>query len=538
MKIKINNLFGKYNNELNLNNKCNIFIGENGIGKSTSIKIFNALFSLDFVDLKNYYFESIEIIDKSERINIDYKDLTLANEYLIKQFAGKDYDVYKNVRKDFEKFKKTNPEVDPGFLHSDDTEEKRLLEILKINYDFENFLNHIDSRLLYKILKFNKKILKNEKGLMAMESSNGSASYYLRYIEKQYKNAKINTEEGSYYIESKISDNYNIIKNKLNKLQYKNVLLIDMASDFEVINELDRKYAYNDIEKDSMDDKAKKLVEYNNQQSSIWEHKFDCRRKSEIYSKLSDKVFIERLKDNYRIKSGIGLEKNKIDFGYFLFNNIYDEKKQNEFKNDFYDFILNNINNLEDNKNYKISDISFNKMKYYISPLVDDNNIMGEKLNVEWKNEWYYEQGDDFQLLLKFCQEYKHKYINIEDERLVKLNNLFKKYFKNKEIVATPFGISISTKDLNNDIYFEELSSGERKIIILFTIAVFSDELIILLDEPESSLSVVWQEQLIPDILDNTNFKRLIIATQSPYVIESETLDEYIIPLIDGDINE
>lgn len=538
MKIKINNLFGKYNNELNLNNKCNIFIGENGIGKSTSIKIFNALFKLDFVDLKNYYFESIEIIDKNEIISIDYKDLALTDEYLIKQFAGEDYDVYKNVRKDFEDFKKNNPDVDPGFLHSEDSEQEKLLDILKINYDFENFLNHINSRLLYKILKFNKKILKNEKGLVAMESSNGSASYYLQYIEKQYKNAKINTEEGSYYIESKIGDKYNIIKNKLSKLQYKNVLLIDMASDFEVINELDRKYAYNDIEKDSMDDTAQKLVEYNNQQSSIWKHKFDFRRKSVIYSKLSDKVFIERLKDNYRIKSGIGLEKNKIDFGYFLFNNIYDEKKQNEFKNDFYDFILNNINNLEDNKNYKISNISFNKMKYYIAPLVDANNIMGEKLNEEWKIDWYFEQGDDFQLLLKFCQEYKNKYINIQDERLLKLNNLFKKYFKNKEIIATPFGISISTKDLNNDICFEELSSGERKIIILFTIAVFSDDLIILLDEPETSLSVVWQEQLIPDILDNTYFKRLIVATQSPYVIESETLDEYIIPLIDGDINE
>ena len=82
------------------------------------------------------------------------------------------------------------------------------------------------------------------------------------------------------------------------------------------------------------------------------------------------------------------------------------------------------------------------------------------------------------------------------------------------------------------------LSLGERKIIILFTIAVFSEELIVLLDEPEASLSIVWQEQLIMDIIENTNYKNLIVATQSPYVIENESLDEYIIPLIDGEYDE
>jgi len=76
-------------------------------------------------------------------------------------------------------------------------------------------LKHINTRLLYKILKFDKRILKNEKGIVETESSNGSASYYLRYIEKQYKNAKINANEGRYYIESKISKKYITIKNKL-----------------------------------------------------------------------------------------------------------------------------------------------------------------------------------------------------------------------------------------------------------------------------------------------------------------------------------
>ena len=67
---------------------------------------------------------------------------------------------------------------------------------------------------------------------------------------------------------------------------------------------------------------------------------------------------------------------------------------------------------------------------------------------------------------------------------------------------------------------------------------VFSKNQIILLDEPEASLSIVWQENLLKDIINNFDFNKIIVATQSPYIIESEDLDEYIIPLIDGEQNE
>ena len=43
MKIKINKIFGQYNNEINFDNRINIFIGENGIGKSTTISILQCL---------------------------------------------------------------------------------------------------------------------------------------------------------------------------------------------------------------------------------------------------------------------------------------------------------------------------------------------------------------------------------------------------------------------------------------------------------------------------------------------------------------
>ena len=61
-----------------------------------------------------------------------------------------------------------------------------------------------------------------------------------------------------------------------------------------------------------------------------------------------------------------------------------------------------------------------------------------------------------------------------------------------------------------NDISFCELSTGEQKIIILFLLSIFSDDLIILLDEPETSLSVVWQKELITDLEKNSKNLRKI----------------------------
>ena len=39
MKININGIYKKYNTSVDLDKKCTIFIGENGIGKSTTMKI-------------------------------------------------------------------------------------------------------------------------------------------------------------------------------------------------------------------------------------------------------------------------------------------------------------------------------------------------------------------------------------------------------------------------------------------------------------------------------------------------------------------
>ena len=62
MIIKIKGIFKKYNTEFDFSKKNTIYIGENGIGKSTSIKILNCILKLDFVSLLHYYFSEVEFV--------------------------------------------------------------------------------------------------------------------------------------------------------------------------------------------------------------------------------------------------------------------------------------------------------------------------------------------------------------------------------------------------------------------------------------------------------------------------------------------
>ena len=77
-----------------------------------------------------------------------------------------------------------------------------------------------------------------------------------------------------------------------------------------------------------------------------------------------------------------------------------------------------------------------------------------------------------------------------------------------------------------------KLSSGEKQIISLFAKIYLSDykSYIILFDEPELSLSMIWQKQLLPDILDSKKCNFLLAVTHSPFIFDNE-LDQYAVGL-------
>lgn len=76
-----------------------------------------------------------------------------------------------------------------------------------------------------------------------------------------------------------------------------------------------------------------------------------------------------------------------------------------------------------------------------------------------------------------------------------------------------------------------QLSSGEKQIVsILAKLYLHSGKNLILIDEPELSLSIDWQRRIIPDMLSSGSVAQLLAITHSPFIFENE-LDPFAGPI-------
>ena len=92
------------------------------------------------------------------------------------------------------------------------------------------------------------------------------------------------------------------------------------------------------------------------------------------------------------------------------------------------------------------------------------------------------------------------------------------------------FTISYRDKE-GSDVTPEQFSSGEKQIVALFAFLLFSKQPrgnVLIIDEPELSLSVVWQRRLLNDLLSTRRPEILVAATHSPFIFEKMDLDNVV----------
>ncbi len=86
--------------------------------------------------------------------------------------------------------------------------------------------------------------------------------------------------------------------------------------------------------------------------------------------------------------------------------------------------------------------------------------------------------------------------------------------------------LQVIVKDLftNNPIELEDLSSGEKQIISLMAHMYLdhTKKKIVLIDEPELSLSLEWQEHVLVDIVNSPSVTQMLAITHSPFVFNNE----------------
>ncbi len=126
---------------------------------------------------------------------------------------------------------------------------------------------------------------------------------------------------------------------------------------------------------------------------------------------------------------------------------------------------------------------------------------------------------DDFDIKYKEYDDFINKldmYTDIINDRL-----------SFKEIkISRKEGISVIDKENEKkDLNLSQLSSGEKQEIVLFYQLIFetSNNILLLIDEPEISLHITWQKRFMDDLMKIIQYKNMnvIVATHSPQIINN-----------------
>lgn len=115
------------------------------------------------------------------------------------------------------------------------------------------------------------------------------------------------------------------------------------------------------------------------------------------------------------------------------------------------------------------------------------------------------------------------------DKLFLPINNfldILNSFYKDtrKKIKMDTVGHLLVEKPNGKNSLVDALSSGERQLLVMFGNIFFSkkklrDQPVFIIDEPELSLHIRWQEMLVKKIIDSNTGAQFIFATHSPDII-------------------
>ncbi|MCR5555390.1 MAG: AAA family ATPase [Bacteroidales bacterium] len=186
-------------------------------------------------------------------------------------------------------------------------------------------------------------------------------------------------------------------------------------------------------------------------------------------------------------------------------------RKNIKFNEDEIRIILNRIGTVGDEeKKIILEEIASNDSALYQNSLLVF--FLEQLLNV-------YNDQIKYDSLLKQFRDICNKYIVDKEFHYDEIAVTLKMYRKINGMV-----------DIDDDRSFlrlSQLSSGEKQIISIFSRIYLEPDkhFIVLFDEPELSLSLYWQENLLPDIMNSGRCDFLLAVTHSPFIFNNELKD-------------
>ncbi len=189
---------------------------------------------------------------------------------------------------------------------------------------------------------------------------------------------------------------------------------------------------------------------------------------------------------------------------------------------DFFDSISNTLSILS--KTSSIDDKKQPNEEYYLALLNwIVNSIQLERVDstIKYANEY-----------AQSIQKLKEPFTRFVDS----VNSFFCEANKNIKVAENgDIKIMIEGSKKTNSIY--ELSSGEKQLLIIFAHVAFHKKItpntapIFIIDEPELSLHIAWQEKFVDALLQANPDTQFIMATHAPAIIAKNERKQYCVDL-------
>ena len=213
-------------------------------------------------------------------------------------------------------------------------------------------------------------------------------------------------------------------------------------------------------------------------------------------------------------------------------NNVCNTLKNNTnegFKGMTSNLLTNYIDIYENNtKKMDLKEIDASTLEIVFSRLADriDQNIKDKIIHMV--ENWKFNNDKYSKYLLSIINELTNIYEKNKqiDDNIENFKNVCNNYLVNKEVKYDKFKIECKVEQINNneEISLKNLSSGEKQILSLFSKLYLNlnNKNILLFDEPELSLSIIWQKKLIPDIVNSNRCGFIMAITHSPFIFDND----------------
>lgn len=218
-------------------------------------------------------------------------------------------------------------------------------------------------------------------------------------------------------------------------------------------------------------------------------------------------------------------------FEEFLINNKTEQDLQTfqKLSQNMDDFEISFIEHI---KNISFDRVSKNITDRFTSKILPTETISTINMSANSINQITTSSGQhgtllDFEIENELQRLLKLQNSSLENNVIEALNNFFNETNKTVKINNQELKVYLTPE---REISFKHLSSGERQVIYIFlkVANATKDNALILMDEPEISLHLAWQEKLISEIRKVNDKSQLIIVTHSPAIVMNGWMDSFI----------